>query len=242
MKKITTALKFPFTFNEEKLLKDLELISQKKWIPHFNQSGYDGAWKVLSLYAPDSDESNILAIHNEDKEIKKTALLQNCDYLNEVIESFECPVITARLLNLNVGSKIKTHSDYNLGYEDDIFRIHVPIITNDGVTFILDEEQIKMNVGECWYTNVNYPHSVTNNGEEDRIHLVIDYQRNQWSDDLFFSLAPKESFEPETNENYSAETLREMIEALSIMNEPVAKTMIEDLKSRLGELLKSTSK
>lgn len=162
--------------------------------------------------------------------------MQNCHYFKELMAEFKSPVLTARILNLSVGAQIKTHTDHESGYEDNLFRIHIPIATNDDVQFILDSERIEMKEGECWYTNVNFPHSVANNGTTDRIHLVIDFERNSWSDDLFFSLAPKESFEIDSTGQHSPETIKQIIEALSLSEEPASKKLIESLKLQLSEL------
>ena len=34
--------------------------------------------------------------------------------------------------------------------------------------------------GECWYLNFSLPHKVANNGDKDRIHLVVDCMLNHW--------------------------------------------------------------
>ena len=180
---ITTYLKLPFSFNIQKLQKDLSKI--KHWKSHFNTSGYNGDWKLIALYAPQGDSENIFALNTTDVEISPTDVLMNCFYFQEVISSFKTKIITARIIKLNVGSKIKPHKDHDLGYENGVFRIHIPIITNDKVDFILNGTHLEMKEGQCWYTNVNYTHSVANNGNEDRVHLVIDCVRNNWSDDLF---------------------------------------------------------
>ena len=39
--------------------------------------------------------------------------------------------------------------------------------------------------GETWYLNVNLPHSVTNGGDEPRVHLVVDCEVNGWLRELF---------------------------------------------------------
>jgi hypothetical protein len=39
---------------------------------------------------------------------------------------------------------------------------------------------LKMGGGECWYINANLPHSVSNLGGTDRIHLVMDWVVNDW--------------------------------------------------------------
>jgi len=80
---------------------------------------------------------------------------------------------TAILINLPAGLSIPTHRDaaqhfklYN--------RIHIPIITNPKCLFTVGGETIHMKAGELWEINKHQVHSVENNGEEDRIHLIID--------------------------------------------------------------------
>ncbi|GGK49948.1 MULTISPECIES: aspartyl/asparaginyl beta-hydroxylase domain-containing protein [Flavobacteriaceae] len=242
MQKNTTYLKLPFQFNKEKLVHDLSLILEGNWISHFNTAGYIGDWKVISLYAPNGEESNIFALSTPNSIIRETSTLKKCQYFKEVIDSFKCPILTARILRLGVGAKIKPHRDHELGYEDGNFRLHIPIVTNSQVQFILDGSELTMLPGECWYTNVNYVHSVKNSGESDRVHLVIDGKRNEWSDHLFFSLVPEESFQPMPEENDSPETIKRIIEELKRSNEPFAKQLINELLQKLSELNENTTK
>ena len=90
-----------------------------------------------------------------------------------------------------------------------------------------------MQPGECWYTNVNYVHSVSNGGSTDRIHLVIDGRRNEWSDRLFFSLAPKESFLQKKEQAFEPATIRLMIEELRRQDGEGAKALIKELEQQL---------
>lgn len=236
MQKNTKYLKLPFQFNKEKLVHDLSFILDRNWVPHFNTTGYNGDWKAISLYAQNGEESNIHALSTSNSTIAETSILQECKYLKEVIDTFKCPILTARILRLGIGAEIKPHRDHELGYEDGNFRIHIPIVTNSDVQFILDGTQLTMLPGECWYTNVNYIHSVKNSGQADRFHLVIDGERNEWSNQLFFSLAPEENFQPIPNENDSPETIRRIIEELKLSNEPFAGQLIDELQQKLTEL------
>ena len=228
-------LKFPFQFSEEKLVRDLSLILDKNWISHFNTSGYEGDWKVISLYAVNGEASNIYALPTTDSKPSETSILKKCPYFKEVIDFFQCPILTARILRLGVGAKIKPHRDHGLGYEDGNFRLHIPIVTNAKVRFVLDDTELTMLPGECWYTNVNCMHSVINSGTSDRVHLVIDGERNKWSDQLFFSLAPEESFLPIPEKNDSPETIRQIVEELKRSNEPIAEQLINDLMGKLDQ-------
>jgi hypothetical protein len=236
MQKNTKYLKLPFQFNKTKLVHDLSLILEGKWIPHFNKGGYIGNWNVISLYAHNGEESNIFALSTSNSVASETSILKECHYFKEVIDSFECPVLTARILRLGVGAEIKPHRDHDLGYENNNYRIHIPITTNKDVQFVLDGTELKMLPGECWYTNVNYLHSVINSGKTDRVHLVIDFERNEWSDKLFFSLAPKESFEITAEENYSPETIKLIIEQLKYRKESAVEELINELQQKLTEL------
>ena len=66
--------------------------------------------------------------------------------------------------------------------------------------------------------------------------MVIDGERNEWSDDLFFSLAPKESFFPVKEEIHSVETLNRIIEELKQSDQPAAKQLIIKLQNELNAL------
>ena len=236
MKSPVPYLKLPFEFDAEKLQQDLDTILQGNWIPHFNTEGYSGDWKAVPLYAPGGKQDNIHAHLSSDAKVSATPVLKECPYFKEVIAQFKCPIESARILRLGVGAQIKPHRDHALGYEDGTFRLHIPIRTNPQVEFKLDDELLQMLPGECWYTNVNYVHSVKNGGDSDRFHLIIDGTRNGWSDELFFSLAPKESFKPVIQQEESAETIRQMIAELELMDNPGALELIDQLNQKLFNL------
>jgi hypothetical protein len=220
-------LKLPFQFDEQKLVRDLSCISDEQWIPHFNTSGYTGAWKAIPLYAPNGDASNIFALPSRESTLLETPLLKACDYFKEVISTFQCPIS-------GVGADIKPHRDHELGYEDGSFRIHIPIITNAGVRFVLDGILLTMLPGECWYTNVNHVHSVSNAGATDRFHLVIDGERNEWSDQIFLSLASEENFQPKHTGNDSPEVMKRTIEELKRRNDSSAEALIKELENTIS--------
>ncbi|MFT6502146.1 MAG: hypothetical protein ACJASQ_002271 [Crocinitomicaceae bacterium] len=227
----TSNLKLPFDFETEKLLIDLSAATNGSWTPHFNTSDYTGNWKAIALYSRGGEETNIFPMTPSKEAFMETNVLKSCPYFKKVIESFNCEVVSARLLNLSPGAEIKPHYDHGIGYQDGVFRIHVPITTNEEVKFILEGELLQMLPGECWYTNVSLTHSVTNKGNEDRVHLVIDCQRNDWSDAMFFSLAPESSFELIREEILSDETIRMMLTGLKERNENPE--LIQELQARL---------
>lgn len=225
-------LKLPFRFSEERLLKDLEVCKNFDFTLHFNINDYSGQWTSIALRSQNGEMNNIFALPQGDAHYKDTELLQECGYFKEIIDSFECEKESIRLLNLKPGSVIKEHTDYNLGYEDGIFRIHIPITTNENVHFFIDSKEVKMLPGEGWYGNFNLPHSVRNDGKTDRIHLVMDCIRNDWSDALFAECGydfENEKLVPE----YSRETKLQMIAQLKLMNTETSEKMIAELQKEL---------
>ncbi|WP_343748587.1 aspartyl/asparaginyl beta-hydroxylase domain-containing protein [Fluviicola sp.] len=234
-------LKFPVQFDGQKLAHDLSLVLGSEWVPHFNTGGYTGNWNALSLYAKNGDAQHIFVPMADDASITETPLMKNCAYFREVIQTFQFPILSVRLLKLEAGAEIKPHRDHELGYEDNQFRLHIPVVTNPGVEFILDGEELKMLPGECWYANVNFVHSVANRGKEDRVHLVIDGVRNAWSDEWFFAQAPKSRFETEKKEVRSAASILRTIEELKGNPQTAAHPLIALLEEELNGLPKRSS-
>ncbi len=54
-------------------------------------------------------------------------------------------------------------------------RIHVPIVTNENVIFMIGGEEKILRTGEIWEINNATIHAVDNQSNEDRIHLIIDW-------------------------------------------------------------------
>lgn len=87
---------------------------------------------------------------------------------------------TAVLINLPAGEKILEHTDSGLSFFKNTYRLHIPVQTNDKCYFTVGGETINMKKGELWEIN-NYEkkHSVDNDGDTDRVHLLIDYLRTE---------------------------------------------------------------
>jgi hypothetical protein len=86
----------------------------------------------------------------------------------------EIEVQQAMLTKLNSKVIIPRHRDRG-PLTAKTHRIHVPIITNTGCIFTVGDESKNLEPGQIWIIdNVNRYHSVENNGDEDRVHLIID--------------------------------------------------------------------
>lgn len=76
-------------------------------------------------------------------------------------------------IKLKAGQNIPSHQDSG-NYLVSSRRHHIPIITSDDTWFSVGSEKINMAVGECWEINNTRFHSVENNSNIDRVHLLID--------------------------------------------------------------------
>lgn len=185
------ALKLPFQFEAARLQADLAHILADEFVPHFNTAYYQGDWSAVPLRSIGGRTDQIYPDPTAKDAYADTPLLARCPGICEVLAALRCPQQAVRLLRLKAGSVIKEHRDHELGFEDGEVRLHIPVITNPQVEFVLNQVRVVMNEGECWYLNVNQPHRVANRGTADRIHLVIDCVVNDWLRELMLSTANK---------------------------------------------------
>ena len=82
--------------------------------------------------------------------------------------------IRANLVRLLPGAAIAEHRDMNFTFTHS-HRVHVPIITNDQVLFTVGSETLNIPEGEIYEINNRRTHSVCNEGDEPRVHLILDY-------------------------------------------------------------------
>jgi len=105
--------------------------------------------------------------------------MNNCDEIGNILN-----IAYGSGSSLNIqysiipkGQKINSHKDFGELFETS-HRIHIPLITNDKVNFFIDRRNYNFKVGEVVEINNLKFHSVENDSEYDRIHLIIDYTPN----------------------------------------------------------------
>lgn len=176
------AVRLPLLFDPERLQAELHAIQPEEWISHYNNKEYEGDWAVAPLRSVAGHPSVIYAVSGArlDGFYRNTPLLERCPYLKEVLSGFQCPVGAARLMRLGAGARILEHADDMGAAEYEEFRLHIPVQTNEAVSFWVDHKLVPMKPGELWYADFSLRHSVENNGSADRIHLVLDCVCNEW--------------------------------------------------------------
>ena len=103
--------------------------------------------------------------------------------IREIISRLPCEFERIRLMKLAAGKSLRKHND-NIDQDIEnkqLIRLHVPIRTNKDVVFTIydsDEDdvgqELNLKTGRYYYLDVTKPHSVSNNSNIDRYHLVVD--------------------------------------------------------------------
>ena len=101
-------------------------------------------------------------------------------------------------IRMKAGHRIYDHKDddavgISTAY-DYCHRIHLPLVTNDKVLFTIDGETRHLKYGEMIEIDNLKTHSVVNDGENDRIHLLIDFYGLDGYYDSTLSPIPKEFY------------------------------------------------
>lgn len=82
------------------------------------------------------------------------------------------------LVKLKSNTNIATHKDSGESLIN-CKRTHIPIITNKLVLFTINNEKKHLSEGEIWEIDNTKEHSVSNDSNEDRIHLIVDYNKTK---------------------------------------------------------------
>lgn len=175
-------IRLPLAFDAEGLRCDLAAVTGEHWQEHFVRQNYEGDWNAMPLRSPAGETHPIRKIYSDPSatEFVDEPLLDRTPHFRAVLDALRCPLQSVRLMRLAPGSEIKTHADHDLGAEQGKARLHVPITTGPGVEFRLNNRPVAMAPGELWYLRLSDPHGVTNRGDADRVHLVIDALMNEW--------------------------------------------------------------
>jgi hypothetical protein len=175
-------LELALSFDVTQLDRDLARLAQENWTKHFITQNYEGDWDVVALRCASDAKHAVQQIFAAPgaKKFSDTPLLAASPGFRKVLRTFRCPLRSVRLARLTPGSLLKEHTDHDFGFEAGTVRLHVPIVTNPDVVFLINGTRVMMEAGSVWYLRLSDPHSVANRGVTDRIHMLIDAELNDW--------------------------------------------------------------
>lgn len=225
--------KFSFDFSANQLAQELEM-AQAVWIPHMNKAYYSGDWSGIPLRSPTQKIHVLSAGHPDNLDFFDEALLTRLPYTLSVLQSFKTDLLSVRYLKLAARSEIKTHRDADLIFWDGFVRLHIPVITNPEVHFTIADLRFHMDAGACWFADFSKPHHVLNNGETDRIHLVIDCVVNDWMRGLFIreGILGELETKPDPIDDFSENAKLQMIAALENMDTETSLNLAMEMRTK----------
>ena len=175
-------IKLPLTFDADKMLAEFEALK-------LNNFEY---YNVIPLRAPAHTVDSSIPMPPPAADYADgswcdwldTEHLETSAYLKSVVDTFKenTKVTLVRLLRLAPNSVVQQHTDPTLGLEihSSVIRLTIPILNKEGVQFFLNDTEVLMQPGECWYLRLTDPHRVLNNGASERVNLTIDMIPNDW--------------------------------------------------------------
>lgn len=109
-----------------------------------------------------------------DKDFLDLETKKSIEYIISDLENkINGKAVRFEIVNMKPYSRIRTHKDRtDINYLAR--RIHIPVITNENVLFKVDNVPMHMKAGQAYEINNIKWHSVYNNSEYNRVHLIID--------------------------------------------------------------------
>ena len=178
MAQITGRVRLPIAFDSAALRADANALPATAWEAHFNRALYRNEWSGVALRGRQA--AGLYTDPHGNSPVRDTPWLERCPNVRAALALISCEMTAVRFLRVGAGSAILEHRDYDLTEASGEARLHVCVQTNESVRFLLDGDAVPMYPGSCWYLDVSRPHSVTNDGESARIHLVLDCIFNDW--------------------------------------------------------------
>jgi len=177
-----------------------ELANYTSWADHYSTYNKRQSWSAFTLRGYDREDPNFIM---KPQEMSKKWKEENHERLNAksewtlISQRFPSTVKLVqerfhnskpdriRFMRLTKGNgELSRHADITdkeAGIQAGrVVRLHIPIYTNPKVIFQSwshkgQKQVANMEVGSLWYLDVRKPHTAVNNGDEDRIHLVMDF-------------------------------------------------------------------
>lgn len=178
-------------FDMAKLVEEVAIIENEV---KYNKRGLDVdkipisykgicGWKVIGLRTINGDisERGTILQRIENKEFKNTPIMNKCPYIHQILTELTPnginDVMLVRLMKLDHHGYISPHNDGTVFRNlEQMVRCHLPIITHPDVKMKIENTEYHLEAGKLWFTRVDKMHSVKNDSDIDRVHLVIDFK------------------------------------------------------------------
>ena len=177
------AIRLPVRYDVDLLLRDLQVLRE---VPTAPQPGpyHKGEWTGIALEFHGGKDSVYPSAPGMER-YQETEHLRRTPYFKKILDELACPKEVVRLLFLPPEGHIKDHFDFHTNFQFGLLRLHIPILTHPDVAFVIDGRRMDWKEGELWYGDFSRVHSVKNDSQIVRVHIVIDLLINDFVLSLF---------------------------------------------------------
>lgn len=149
----------------------LEYLPHVPWEAHFRSDHHNNKWFILNLKLLD-DSSQASGIGS----YSYTNILSELPLTRVFFDKHFPTTRRIRLMKLEPGGKIFWHYDSMESGDYGVYRLHIPVLTNVDCLFHIGWHSSHWVARSLFYADFSFPHSVTNAGTTDLIHIIIDYE------------------------------------------------------------------
>jgi hypothetical protein len=157
--------KFPFRFDVERLLAEVDALPESAWRFHHENFKGNSALHLITTNGEINDEF--------EPPMRPTPALAQCPYIVQVLAQFQTLLGRARLMRLEPGYGVPAHFDIQ-HYWRTHTRVHIPLRTDPAIRFHSGDQSVHMAAGEAWTFDNWRVHKVVNETQVRRIHLTFD--------------------------------------------------------------------
>ena len=187
-------LRFSCEIDVSTLISEFESIDPSVW-----ESSYWGTvhCSIGMLLLRGGDRGNELDFFSD--KVSDKDILAQLPYIHHLI-SANGPFGEAKyafLFKMRANGVTLKHQD-SMQEWFDMYRIHIPIITNAGAHLISESKSQHLNTGFAWTFNNQLDHGVVN-GDEERVHLIFDAP---FSEKMAYQIDAADFFEGITDQNH----------------------------------------
>lgn len=171
-------LRLPFVIDHVKMHEEAQKLKHRFVTHRIGDYDHKG-WKALALHGLSESHTDYYKAYGYDKSIDAS---EDSYWTNA---SRECPTIMefiktqfpshkyarVRLMLLEAGGYIAEHTDSKTPLLENI---NIALYNPEGCIWRWgDGEELIMESGSAYAMNIHYPHTIINNSNEDRYHLIV---------------------------------------------------------------------
>lgn len=166
----------PQTTGSVRILGSVDTVSLVESLQSFIDKAQTGVTQQGLRWAGDFEGVSDLRYSTNPKKLGEEDFVNwipGTELLQSVAKSFNIrDVGRVRMLMM------KPRTTYSLHHDPDLWRVHIPLITNPDAFMFVDGKMWHMPLGNAYLVKVKHHHLAVNAGSENRIHVVFDYCEN----------------------------------------------------------------